>query len=103
VNQPYNRRDELIEIAREVPNISAKHEGGEIDTEKQRKHPSNILEYFLTKAEIVENNLMEALQTNYLDKHTSANLTARALIKSGIGVIAAQKLTLITTDKEAKI
>ncbi|NOX33461.1 MAG: hypothetical protein GXP56_06950 [Deltaproteobacteria bacterium] len=92
VVQPYNRRDELIEIAREVPNISAKHEGGEIDVEQKREHPSNILEYFLTKQEVLDSGLMESLQTNYLDKHASVNLTARALIKSGIGVIAAQNL-----------
>ncbi|WP_457553297.1 hypothetical protein [Desulfobacula sp.] len=92
VNQPYNRRDELIEIARAVPNISAKHEGGEIAVEEQREHPSNILEYFLTKQEILDNDLMEALQTNYLDKQQSVNLTARVLIKSGTSVIAAKNL-----------
>jgi len=92
VSQPYNRRDELIEIAKEVPNISAKHEGGEIDVEEKREHPSNILEYFLTKQEILDNGLMDSLKTNYLDKHSSVNLTAQALIKSGTGVIAAQNL-----------
>ncbi|MDA3916282.1 MAG: hypothetical protein PF690_04845 [Deltaproteobacteria bacterium] len=92
VNQPYNRRDELLEIAKEVPNISAKHEGGEIEIEKKREHPSNILEYFLTKQEILEQGLMESLETNYLDKHHSVNITAKALIKSGISVIAAKKL-----------
>ncbi len=92
VNQPYNRRDELIEIAKEVPNISAKHEGGEIAVEEKREHPSNILEYFLTKQEVLDNGLMESLQTNYLDKHYSVNLTAQALIKSGTGVIAAKNL-----------
>ncbi len=92
VNQPYNRRDELLEIAKEVPNISAKHEGGEIEIEKKREHSSNILEYFLTKQEIMEQGLMESLETNYLDKHHSVNLTAKALIKSGIGIIAAQNL-----------
>ena len=92
VLQPYNRRDELIEIAKEIPNISAKHEGGEIDVEEKREHPSNILEYFLLKQEILDNDLMESLKTNYLDKHHSVNLTARALIKSGTAVIAAKNL-----------
>lgn len=92
VCQPYNRRDELIEIAKEVPNISAKHEGGEIDVEEKREHPSNILEYFLSKQEILDNGLMESLKTNYLDKQDSVNLTARALIKSGTAVIAAKNL-----------
>lgn len=92
VCQPYNRRDELIEIAKKVPNISAKHEGGEIETESGREHPSDILEYFMTKADILDNGLMDQLQTNYLDKHDAVNLTARALIQSGTGVIAAQNL-----------
>jgi len=92
VNQPYNRRDELIDIVKEVPNMAAKHEGGEIAVEQKRDHPSNILEYFLTKQEVLDNGLMESLQINYLDKHQSANLTAAALIKSGTGVIAAQNL-----------
>ena len=92
VNQPYNRRDELIEIAKEVPNMAAKHEGGEIAVEEKREHPSNILEYFSSKQEILDNGLMESLQTNYLDKQDSVNLTAAALIKSGTGVIAAKNL-----------
>ncbi len=92
VLQPYNRRDELIEIAKEVPNMAAKHEGGEIAVEEKREHPSNILEYFLTKQEVLDNGLMESLQTNYLDKQDSVNLTAQALIKSGVGVIAAKNL-----------
>jgi len=92
VRQPYNRRDELIEVAKEVPNISAKHEGGEIDVEEKREHPSNILEYFLSKQEVLDNDLMESLKTNYLDKQHSCDLTARALIKSGTAVIAAKNL-----------
>lgn len=92
VCQPYNRRDELVEIAKQVPNISAKHEGGEISVEEQREHPSDILNYFLSKEEIIENNLMQKMETNYLDKHDSVNLTAKALIKSGTGIIAAQNL-----------
>ncbi len=92
VLQPYNRRDELIEIAKEVPNMAAKHEGGEIAVEEKRAHPSDILEYFLSKQEVLDNGLMESLQTNYLDKQDSVNLTAEALIKSGIGVIAARNL-----------
>jgi len=92
VCQPYNRREELIEIAGTVANISAKHEGGEIAAELSREHPSDILEYFMTKQEILDNDLMGKLQINYLDKHDSVNLTARALIQSGIGVVAAGNL-----------
>ena len=35
VIQPYDRRDELLEIASKVKNISAKHEGGEISVEQK--------------------------------------------------------------------
>ncbi|MCG8618813.1 MAG: hypothetical protein MI802_21540 [Desulfobacterales bacterium] len=92
VAQPYNRRDELVEIAKEVPNISAKHEGGEPEIDATREHPSDIFDYFLAKADILDQGLMEAMQTNYLDKHHSVNLTAQALIKSGVPVVAAQHL-----------
>jgi hypothetical protein len=92
VLQPYNRRDELVELAKEVPNISAKHEGGETETEKTREHPSDILDYFMSKKDVLDNNLMSALETNYLDKHDSMNLTAKALLKANIDVIAAQNL-----------
>jgi len=92
VRQPYNRRDELVEVAATVPNISAKHEGGDPEVEEKLEHPSSILHYFLTKEEIAENNLMEKLQINYLAKHDALNRTARALIENGIPVVAAKNL-----------
>ncbi|MCP3900608.1 MAG: hypothetical protein GY707_12935, partial [Desulfobacteraceae bacterium] len=92
VVQPYNRREELVELAKQVPNISAKHEGGEIEIEKTREHPSDILEYFMSKQDVLDNNLMGDLELNYLDKHDSMNLTAKALIKANIDVIAAKNL-----------
>ena len=39
VCQPYCRRDELIEVAATVPNISAKHEGGDFEDETSLDHP----------------------------------------------------------------
>ncbi len=92
VRQPYNRRDELVEIAATVPNISAKHEGGDPEIEEKLDHPSSILDYFMPKADILENNLMESLQLNYLEKHNSVNRTAQALVAKGIPVIAAKNL-----------
>ncbi len=92
VRQPYNRREELIELAREVPNIAAKHEGGEPDRESATAHPSDIMDYFLPKAEIIEQGLMDALMQNYLEKHYALNLTADALTRAGIGVICAANL-----------
>jgi hypothetical protein len=92
VRQPYNRRDELVEIAREVPNIAAKHEGGEIDVEQELAHPSDILDYFMAKSDVEEQGLMPALEQNYIEKHRSTNLTADALTRAGIGVVCASEL-----------
>jgi hypothetical protein len=92
VRQPYNRRQELVEIAREVPNISAKHEGGEVDVEPDLKHPSDILDYFMAKSDLEKQGLMPALEQNYIEKHRSTNLTADALTRAGIGVVCASEL-----------
>ena len=92
VRQPYDRLDELLEIADHVKNISAKHEGGVLKVEKTREHPSDILEYFVPKNDILAQNLMPKLTINYLDKHDSMNRTAKALTERGLTFIAAQKL-----------
>jgi hypothetical protein len=92
VRQPYNRREELIDLSKCVKNISAKHEGGDPELEATREHPSDILEYFLSKKEIEAKGLMPILQTNYLDKHEALNLTARALTQNGLAFIAARNL-----------
>jgi hypothetical protein len=92
VRQPYNRREELVEVAQHVANISAKHEGGEVEVEEKRDHPSDILDYFMAKEDVDSQGLMPQLLRNYLDKHESLNLTARALIGAGIPVIAARNL-----------
>ena len=92
VRQPYNRRAELVEIAREVPNISAKHEGGEPEIEPTLEHPSDILDYFMSKADVEAKGMMSALEKNYMEKHRSVELTAHALIQAGIGVVCANRL-----------
>jgi hypothetical protein len=92
VVQPYNRREELVEVARDVPNIAAKHEGGDPEIDSAREHPSDILEYFLSKEDILKQDLMAKLERNYLDKHNALNRTAEALTKAGIGVICAWNL-----------
>jgi hypothetical protein len=92
VRQPYNRREELVAIADHVANISAKHEGGEVATEQQRAHPSDILDYFLAKSDVEAQGLMPALLRNYLDKHDSVNLTAQALTEHGLAFVAARNL-----------
>jgi len=92
VRQPYDRREELVEVAQEVANIAAKHEGGDPEIDAAREHPSDILEYFLSREEILKQGLMDALERNYLDKHAAVNHTAASLIKAGIGVVCARKL-----------
>jgi hypothetical protein len=92
VRQPYNRREELINLADHVANVAAKHEGGEIETEKTRKHPSDIFDYFREKKEIEVSGEMPALLQNYLDKHDSVMATARALTEKGLSFKAAPNL-----------
>jgi len=92
VRQPYDRLNELLEIADHVKNISAKHEGGIPEVDKTREHPSDILDYFIPKKEIIEKGLMPELLGNYLDKHDAVNRTAKALTERGLTFIAAQNL-----------
>jgi len=86
VRQPYDRLDELVEIAHSVRNISAKHEGGVCGVEETREHKSDILDYFIPKDEIMSKGLMPALLQNYLDKHDAVNRTARTLTMKGLSV-----------------
>ncbi len=92
VRQPYDRTDELVELASRVSNISAKHEGGKPEIDSTREHPSDILDYFRDKAEVIEAGEMAYLERNYLDKHDALNQTARALTENGLSVIAARNL-----------
>jgi hypothetical protein len=94
VRQPYNRRAELVQIAGHVANISAKHEGGDPEVDAARPHPSDILDYFRERKEIVESGDWEALTTNFLDKYVAANRTAWALTESGLAFVAARNAHL---------
>jgi hypothetical protein len=92
VRQPYNRRDELIQLADHVANISAKHEGGDPEIDQTRLHPSDILDYFRDKSEVIESGDWQNLQNNFIDKFDAANSTAYALTLNGLSFIAAQNL-----------
>lgn len=92
VIQPYDRTEELVELAGHVANISAKHEGGDPKVDQTREHPSDILDYFLPKEEIGAKGLMPFLERNYLDKHDALNRTAAALTQHGLAFIAARNL-----------
>lgn len=92
VKQPYNRREELIELADHVANISAKHEGGDPEVDGARAHPSDILDYFRDKKEVMDNHDWDNLQTNFMDKFDATNNTAKALTQNGLAFVAATKL-----------
>ncbi|KYK21865.1 hypothetical protein AYK25_07700 [Thermoplasmatales archaeon SM1-50] len=92
VIQPYDRRNELLEIASKVKNIGAKHEGAEIEVDSKREHPTDILDYFRPRKEIEEKGEMQFIIQNYLDKHQAINNTARALTEKGLSFIAAPNL-----------
>lgn len=82
----------MLEVAPTVPNISAKHEGGDTDIELTREHPSDILDYFRDKEDILTSGDMQHLEQNFLDKHSAVNRTARALTERGLGFVAAWNL-----------
>jgi hypothetical protein len=92
VRQPYDRTAELMELADHVKNIGAKHEGGIPETDGRRGHPSDILDYFMPKKDIIEKGLMPAMLENYLDKHDALNRTAEALTRKGLTFLAAENL-----------
>ncbi|MFX1561263.1 MAG: hypothetical protein ACFFBL_11805 [Promethearchaeota archaeon] len=92
VRQPYDRLPELLEIADHVKNISAKHEGAVPEIDATREYPSDILDYFRPKDDIIEQGHMPLNLRNYLDKHHALNRTADELTKRGLTFIAAQKL-----------
>jgi hypothetical protein len=92
VRQPYDRTAELVELADHVANISAKHEGAGPEVDETREHPSDILDYFRDKSEVIESGDWAALERNYLDKHDAVNRTAWALTENGLSFIAAKHL-----------
>jgi len=92
VRQPYDRRCDLLEVASKVPNISAKHEGGDPEIDSKRAHPSDVLDYFRDKEELLSSGEMPLLEKNYLDKHDAVNRTARALTERGLAFVAAWNL-----------
>lgn len=92
VKQPYDRRAELVQIADHVANISAKHEGGDVDVERTLAHPSDILDYFREKSEVIASGDWDALALNFVKKVEACNHTARQLTEHGLSFVAAQNL-----------
>jgi hypothetical protein len=90
VRQPYNRREELVALADHVANISAKHEGGDPEVDRARPHPSDILDYFRDREEVVAAGDWDHLTQNFIDKLEAVERTAEALTRAGLSFIAAQ-------------
>jgi hypothetical protein len=101
VRQPYERRDDVVQAAATVPNLSAKHEGGDPTVEAGRDHPSDIFDYFMPLAEVERRGLMPVLAANYLDKHAAVNRTAVALTAAGVAVRPAALLHAPAGDRAA--
>lgn len=92
VRQPYDRRSELCSLANHVANISAKHEGGDPEVDSLRSHPSDILDYFRDKSEVISSGDWENLELNFIDKFEAVNHTAKSLTENGLSFIAAENL-----------
>ena len=92
VIQPYDRRGELLEIADHVANIAAKHEGGDLEVDSRREHPSDILDYFRDKSEVIASGDWDHLRQNFLDKVAASNTTAWQLTQRGLSFVAARNL-----------
>jgi hypothetical protein len=92
VRQPYDRREELVQLADHVSNISAKHEGGDPQIEATLTHPSDILDYFREKKEVIDSGDWDGMKRNFMEKVAAANHTARALTENGLSFIAAKNL-----------
>lgn len=92
VIQPYDRRAELLEVAGHVANIAAKHEGGDFEVDVTRAHPSDLLDYFRDKSEVIASGDWDNLLINYLDKVGACNTTAWQLTQRGLSFIAAPNL-----------
>ncbi|MFW9823919.1 MAG: hypothetical protein ACFFE4_13325 [Candidatus Thorarchaeota archaeon] len=92
VRQPYDRRNELVDLAKKVKNVSAKHEGGNVEVDSTREYPTDILDYFRDKQEIIDAGHWEAVKINHRDRYDAVNTTAKLLTENGISIIAAKNL-----------
>ncbi|HKJ40304.1 MAG TPA: hypothetical protein VJ972_16160 [Anaerolineales bacterium] len=92
VKQPYDRRDELVQLADHVANIAAKHEGGDPEVEPSLPHQSDILDYFRDKKEVIDSGDWDGMKINFTEKVAAANHSAKALTENGLSFIAAQNL-----------
>ena len=89
---PKERVAVLIGKAGEVKKKIMQETGIEVDVDSKREHPSDILDYFRPKSDIIEQGHMPLNLRNYLDKHHALNRTAEELTRRGLTFLAARKL-----------
>jgi hypothetical protein len=92
VIQPYNRREDVIAMADHIANISAKHEGGDPEIEARRARPSDVMDYYREKDEIIASGEWQQITLNFYDKFDSLNRTAQALTENGLAFLGARNL-----------
>ena len=72
--------------------LITKHEGGDFEVDVTRAHPSDLLDYFRDKSEVIASGDWDNLLINYLDKVGACNTTAWQLTQRGLSFIAAPNL-----------
>jgi hypothetical protein len=89
----YTSYQPSVEIAGHVGNISAKHEGSDPDLDSTRPHPSDILDYFREKDEIIESGDWEDVTQNFLDKIEAPTILPR--LSPSMGSLSSRQQTCI--------
>lgn len=92
VAQPFVRRDLLVESAKTIPYMSAKHEGADPSIEATLEHPSNNLEFVLPDKEVLAGNHFEHMQQSFLYGVSELNKTAVELTRNKMAFLAASNL-----------
>lgn len=92
VAQPFIRRDLLVESAKTIPYLSAKHEGADPAIEATLEHPSNNLEFILPDQEVLAGNHFAHMQQSFLYGIGEVNKTAAELTRNKMSFIAANNM-----------
>lgn len=92
VQQPFMARDLLIESAKTIPYMSAKHEAADPEVEAQRPHPTSNFDFTYPDEKVRAEGLYEPMREGFLYGIDEANKTADELTKRGMSFVAATNL-----------
>ncbi len=92
VKQPFERRELLVESAKFMPYMSAKHEGADPSIEATRPHPSSNIDFTLPDAEVRKQGCYEHMEESFMCGIAELNKTADELTKNGMSFIAAKNM-----------